>query len=603
MTDNWRTALLGRRLLWVQVAKAEPTRGLAAVQHEHGLELAACDLSTGELNLLGVPTDGFIDTAWIAPDGRAAFTLVDAGGDETGHVHRISLDGAGQAEDMTPGFPGYQLRGADISVDGRTLVLNAVTDEGYHLLALPAQGAPVARPRVVTRLVNEAWNCHVSADGTVATLDTTDHAPGTRRFAVTAYDVATGEVVGTLELPAPGAASVVRFSPVPGDQRVLVDAERAGDRSGVLIWDPVAGTSVQLAEDGQATLRPLDWSSDGRYLLLCVEKLARQWLERLDVDSGHRERLDLPAGSFYDRYVHTSQFGRGATVLASHSNATTPVRVIAWHGPGSSEVVLGGTGAPDRRGYEHVLFPSSDGTQIQAWLGRPAGDGPFPTVISCHGGPHVAVVDKFNPEMSAWLDNGFAYLTVNYRGSSGRGRAFEEQIHGDIGHWELEDLAAAHEWLVKEGIAAKDRILIAGASYGGFLVLYALGRQPELWAAGIGTVVLADWALTHRDSPLAMRRLDELLFGGTPDTRADLYRDRSPLTYVDQVRAPILITQGRNDTRTPPAQLIAYTDRLDARGHPYEMYWYDGGHGIGDAQAEIDEISRAITFARAVIGS
>src|ERR1051326_8154370 len=99
MTDNWRTALLGQRLLWVQVAKAEPTRGLAAVQHQQGLELAACDLSTGELRLLGAPTDGFIDSAWIAPDGSAAFTLVDGGGDETGHIHRIRLDGSGRSEE------------------------------------------------------------------------------------------------------------------------------------------------------------------------------------------------------------------------------------------------------------------------------------------------------------------------------------------------------------------------------------------------------------------------------------------------------------------------------------------------------------------------
>lgn len=169
-------------------------------------------------------------------------------------------------------------------------------------------------------------------------------------------------------------------------------------------------------------------------------------------------------------------------------------------------------------------------------------------------------------------------------------------------HWELEDLAAARSWLIQKGITADGQIVLSGESYGGFLVLYALGRQPELWAAGIGEVVIADWELAYRDTTPAIRGLNEMLFGGPPATHGHLYRERSPLTYVGRVCAPILLWQGRNDARTPPAQVIAYTDRLASRGHPHQLHWFDGGHGFGDAQGHIDHLDRAITFARTVLG-
>ncbi|MEV0569237.1 prolyl oligopeptidase family serine peptidase [Dactylosporangium sp. NPDC050588] len=602
MTGDWRQGFLAPRLRWVQVAKAERSRGLAALQDEHGLELAACDFTTGEVRRIGVPTDGFIDSAWVAADATSAFFLADDGGNELGHVHRVLLDDPSVIEDMTPGLPDYTLRGADVSADGETLVLDLVTDEGYDLVCLPVRGAPATSPRRLVRTVHEAWNCRISADGTVATLDTTDHAPGTRRFAVTAYDTVTGAVVGRLMLPSSGAATAVCCSPHRGDQRVLVATQRAGDRSGVLVWDPVGDTTVELLEETTATVVPLDWSPDGRHVLLCLELLAAQWLERVDVLTGERERLDLPAGSFRSPYLRTSQFGPGGTVLASHEHGMSPLTLIAWQAPSRHRVVLGGDGSADRAGFEHVVFPSSDGTQIQGWLARPTGTGPFPAVVHCHGGPHVCVADEFTPAARAWVEHGFAFLTVNYRGSSGRGRAFEEQIHGDVGRWELEDLAAAHRWLVDGGISAAGQILINGESYGGFLVLYALGRQPELWAAGIGEVVLADWELTHHDSPLAMRRLDEMLFGGPPETHGDLYRERSPLTYVDEVRAPILLWQGSNDTRTPPGQVVAYAERLAARDHPCELHWFEGGHGFGDEGGHLAHLERAIAFARTAVG-
>ncbi len=111
---------------------------------------------------------------------------------------------------------------------------------------------------------------------------------------------------------------------------------------------------------------------------------------------------------------------------------------------------------PPSRPWRSITFPSSDGRIVQGWLGLPDGEGPFPAILYAHGGPAAVVTECFSPETQTWLDHGFAYLTVNYRSSTTFGREFQEQIWGNPGHWEVEDVAAAHGWLMQEGIARQD---------------------------------------------------------------------------------------------------------------------------------------------------
>jgi dipeptidyl aminopeptidase/acylaminoacyl peptidase len=108
--------------------------------------------------------------------------------------------------------------------------------------------------------------------------------------------------------------------------------------------------------------------------------------------------------------------------------------------------------------------------------------------------------ERFSPLSQAWLDHGFAYLRINYRGSPTFGRAFQEQIWGNPGHWELEDPVAARAWLVDRGIARAERILLTGWSYGGYLTRLPLGKRPDLWAGGMAGIAIADWTLDYEDA-------------------------------------------------------------------------------------------------------
>jgi dipeptidyl aminopeptidase/acylaminoacyl peptidase len=196
-----------------------------------------------------------------------------------------------------------------------------------------------------------------------------------------------------------------------------------------------------------------------------------------------------------------------------------------------------------------------------------------------HGGPHWQWFDGWRPEVPAWVDHGFAVALVNYRGSTGYGARWRDALTGSPGFTELEDLVAGVDDLVSAGIADPERVVLAGRSWGGYLTLLGLGRHPDRWAVGDAVVPVADYVAAFEDEAPGLKALDKMLFGGTPDDRPDLYRERSPITYIDDVHAPVLLIAGDNDSRCPIRQILNYVDALERVGTPHRFHRYDAGHG------------------------
>jgi dipeptidyl aminopeptidase/acylaminoacyl peptidase len=210
--------------------------------------------------------------------------------------------------------------------------------------------------------------------------------------------------------------------------------------------------------------------------------------------------------------------------------------------------------------------------------------------------------DAWDAGAQMWLDHGFAFMSVNYRGSTTFGKAFEEAIYGDLGRLEVEDMAAARAWLVREGIARPDAVLLTGWSYGGYLVLMGLGVRPELWAGGVAGIAIADWATQWEDTSPTLRGYQEAIFGGTPAQRPEQYARSSPITYAERVRAPVLVIQGRNDTRCPARPMELYEARLKALGKQIEVAWFDAGHGSYEVDTEVGHYERMLRFAQRALG-
>jgi dipeptidyl aminopeptidase/acylaminoacyl peptidase len=245
------------------------------------------------------------------------------------------------------------------------------------------------------------------------------------------------------------------------------------------------------------------------------------------------------------------------------------------------------------------VWADGPGGRVHALLRLPTeGAAPYPTVFEVHGGPEWHDADSFTSYSSAYVDLGYAVVNVNYRGSTGYGTAWRDAIGERIGHTELADVQAVRDHLVAEGVIDDRRVAISGSSWGGFLTLLALGSQPEAWTVGIAGVPVADYLAAYEDEMEALKGFDRALFGGSPDEVRDRYVDSSPITYVDAVRAPVLVLAGENDPRCPIRQIDNYLARLRPLGTPCEVYRFDAGHGSMVDDERVRQLGLELDFLR-----
>jgi dipeptidyl aminopeptidase/acylaminoacyl peptidase len=225
-------------------------------------------------------------------------------------------------------------------------------------------------------------------------------------------------------------------------------------------------------------------------------------------------------------------------------------------------------------------------------------------MMRVHGGPHSLDMDRWAPDVQAHVDAGFLVAMVNYRGSEGFGQEWRDELTGNVGFLELEDVRAGLDDLVARGLADPARAVLAGWSWGGYVTLLGLGRHPELWVAGIAGVPVADYVAAYEDESPMLQALDRALFGGSPDEVPRLFVERSPITYVDAVAAPLLILAGENDSRCPIRQVWNYVGRLRERGLDPQVYTYGTGHASFDVDERIRQTAIVLDFlARSVPGA
>lgn len=577
----------------LEIAAQAPMRGLAFSNRSGTYQLHSWNVATGDLTQVTFKTEGVSQGA-ISPDGAFLYYHDDQKGDEVGHLVRVPFAG-GEPEDITPELPLYECPDYRFSRSGQYLGFIAATPDGFTLYSMPvpSKGLPET-PKKLFQTEHLALKTALSYNGEVITITTADQ-PGMLHSSVLAFDVQSGAQLGRL---ADTGASVEggKFSPQPGDPRLLVTSDRSGVKRPA-IWNPKSGEHEDLSlADLQGEVSAVDWSPDAGRLLLCQFWQAKQRLYLYDVIEHRLIPLQHPQGSLADDAAYFSPDG---DIYIHLEDATTPLRLIRLDGEigKQKQVVFTVHESPASRPWTSITYPSSDGQQVQAWLGVPEGNGPFPTILDMHGGPTWAKSELFDPAAQCWLDAGFAFLSINYHGSTTFGKVFQEQINGHIGDWELEDMVAARQWLVEQGIAHPEQVFLTGWSYGGYLTLLGLGRRPDLWAGGMAGVAFGDYVIAYEDEAESLKAYDRGLMGGTPQERPEAYKKSSAITYLEQVRAPLLIIQGRHDTRCPPRSIEVYEKRARELNKPVEVFWFDAGHGSLETAQRIDHQERMLRFA------
>jgi dienelactone hydrolase len=598
--DNapWKQRFRAPVVLWTQMAQAAPTRGVAASNRSGTYQLYAWDVPSGELRQLTDRPEGKL---WgvISPDGRYVYYLDDEQGNEIGHHVRVPFEG-GEPEDVTPDMPPYSSFSFNVSMAGNLIGFMSASEDGFtaHGIALGPDGSLAERRRLF-HSAQFALGPILSYSGDIAVIATTERT-GMQHYDLRAFDVSSGDQIAELWDGPENSVEPVAFCPVAGDERLLATTNKTGVTR-PLIWCPRTGERTDLALDElEGEVMPWGWSFDGERILLCHLQQAVQHLYTYDVHTQVLRQLNHPGGTFDGAY-----FVPDGAIWAQWQDTTHPSQLIALDGNTGVQMrtVLAAGEVPPSQPWRSITFASSDGQEIQGWLGVPDGQGPFPTILDTHGGPEAVMPEVFSPEGQAWLDHGFAYLTINYRGSTTFGKEFQEKIWGNPGHWEVEDMVAARNWLVRQGVAQADQILLTGWSYGGYLTLQALGKRPDLWAGGMAGIAIADWAIQYQDSAATLRGYQTALFGGTPEEKPEQYAASSPITYAENVQAPVLIIQGRNDTRTPARPVEMYEEKMKSLGKEIEVEWFDAGHAGSFAKVElsIEHQERMLRFAYRIL--
>lgn len=581
----WKQRYRRPQLDGLQVARRDRDRATVLSDATGVTQTYVLDLRSGELRQLTDAPAGSIFAA-ISPDGRHLYTLEDVEGSEVGHWTRRPIDG-GATIDLTPDLPPYSSWLIAASNDGRTVVMAISDDDGTTVWRCRPDDAGSDPTRLHTSSGLILWISFTADGDTIVCL--TSGPTGSNAYALVALDVATGDELATLWDGEPSSMGACVASPMPGDRRVAATSNVSG-RDRPLVWDLSSGERHDLDLPVAGDVEIMDWSDDGRTLLLAVSDRAEGSLWRFDLESGTAHAIETGGGS-----IDGAAFGSREIVVLRERDVE-PASVIGV-GADGARTIVGDAEAPPAHRWRSVSFPSSDGTSVQAWVVRPSGDPPFPTVLYVHGGPESVATERYAPSIASWVDHGYAVASLNYRGSVTFGRDYQQAIWGDFGHWEIEDLAAAAGWLVQEGLALPRGIVLTGGSYGGYLTLLGLGRRPDLWAGGIAYVAVADWVRMYEESAATLRAYEEQLFGGPPDAKPDLYRRASPITYVADLDAPLLVFQGSNDTRCPPGQFIAYEKAAREAGKSIEVAWFDAGHIGPDTERSIAFQERSLTFA------
>jgi dipeptidyl aminopeptidase/acylaminoacyl peptidase len=396
-------------------------------------------------------------------------------------------------------------------------------------------------------------------------------------------------VVDVADRHEPGVARTIVHDPAmnaraiawsPDGSQIAFASERPGWYE-VFVADAAGGNPRQVTR-ADADFSDLSFTPDAARLVGVRARAGVADLVEIDVASGD-VRTIATGGTFSS--PRPLPDGR---VAAVHESFTTPARICVV-GPGA-QVVETFAPTPLSVGRAphvvpvHVTYRSLDGMEVHGWLYRPSSattERPCPAVVQPHGGPTSLTGDEWDGVAQYFVDKGYAWFAINFRGSTTYGREFERANHDVWGVADTEDCLAAHDHLATLGWVDPSRIAIFGASYGSYMATHSVIDDPQhRYACAVAKYgdcdILTSWAQSD-----LVGRLDLERMMGHPRSARDAYRAGSPIHRVDQIQVPILVAHGELDDRVHPAQSVELVEALRRLGKQFEYVTYPTeGHGL-----------------------
>ncbi len=336
----------------------------------------------------------------------------------------------------------------------------------------------------------------------------------------------------------------------------------------------------EVATPGVGVVGALHFDADGRRLVINWQSATQNSnVYVLEIGSGNR----VGVGSRPTREKSSSGSGEGTAV------ESTQLTYFDRAG------IAGESFVPPQL----IRFPSFDGLQIPAWYFMPKTTKPaagYPCILYVHGGPAMQLRPEFDVRFQYFLNHGYAILATNVRGSTGYGRIYTALDEVEKRMDSVTDLKYAVEWLHQQPNIDRKRIGIYGRSYGGFMVLAAITEYPDLFAAAVDVVGIANW-VTFLEKTAAWRRAHrESEYGSLVQHRALLER-LSPIHKIERVRCPLHVQAGDNDPRVPLYESEQLAERVKANGGTVEFVHYaDEGHMFSKLVNRVDSFTKMAAF-------
>jgi dipeptidyl aminopeptidase/acylaminoacyl peptidase len=548
------------------------------------VELYVQHLQTGERDQISdgnVPRNAY-PLAW-SRDGERIFFHEDEGGNEQTDIHAMSFDGERESLVTHEG----QCVIADVGPDGRYLLFASTTGEQMNLYRydlerdeseqLTAYDQPVMRAiygpegKRIAYVTNETDDLD-NRDAYIANAD--------------------GSNPRNLEIGEIGAETDI--SDWTGDRLLISD--NSADLGRVGVYD-LRSDEVTWYGSGDYEESGFRFTPDGDVLAMRTRECAILPVRYSGPDDEGTE-FDLPEGVATPVGTGTSRVVTAdGRVVTSFGTASSRRQLVTYdlasgdYGP-VIEAEYGDFDSTAFTNAEYVTYKSHDDLEIDGLL-YDSGERPSPALVMVHGGPHGQTLHRFNPVVQYLVSQGYSVFAPNYRGSTGKGREFKNMIHGDWGGDEQGDIAEAGHWLKRQDWIDENRVAVFGGSYGGYSAFCQLTMYPDLWTTGVAIVGMTDLQRLYEDSmPHFKTALEQQL--GNPESNADFYRERSPITHVEDMQQPIGILHGVNDPRCPISQARIFKEALDEMGWTegedgdYEYYELgEEGHGSTDTEQRI----------------
>jgi len=580
---DWAQRYRLKRVQVVDFARETPSAVLVSSNETGVFQLYSWDLATGKsAQLTNDPTGK--SGGSVSPDGKWVYYLKDTRGSEVGAYVRVPFAG-GPEELLTQNLPAYSGGGMAFDRGGRFLVFGHSDNKGFRFTRWESPSSQ----NQLYKSKNEAYEPSLSADGKYLALSQTERK-NNRHYALSLLDATTGARLAELWDGEPNSVSHGPWSPRQGDARILVNSDKSGFwRPGIYDLAQRKRTDFQIDLPGSVTAQ--DWTADAQKVVLRQELDGRARLFLYDPASGKLRPIATPVGFVGGASVRPD----GKVWTTYQSAAVTPRLLEIDLRTAKSVVKLASQNAPPSTALTSIRYAGARGDSIHAFLGVPRQRNGA-AIVYIHGGPKSTTADTFSPSIQGFLDAGYVVITPNYHGSAGFGRDLSESILGDPMHLELEDFAKARQYVIDKGLAPAGLVFATGWSYGGYSTLSCLTRQPDDWAGGVAGIAIADVALQYEDARAPLRGWVVTNFGGTPAEKPELYRERSPITYAQNLKAPLLIIQGKNDRRTPARQIQEFAKKLSDLQKNFAIHWFDAGHGSLSVTESIGHEKLAIDF-------